>query len=120
MLAVVIGSLDLLKRRLAENGDARATRYVDAAAEGARRAALLTQRLLAFSRQQPLNPERINVNKLVAGMSELLRHSLGAEIPLDAVLAGGLWRTKADSNQLENVILNLAVNARDECSRAAS
>jgi len=112
MLAVVIGSLDLLGRRLG-TADARAKRYVDAATDGARRAALLTQRLLAFSRQQPLQPEPIEVNQLVAGMSDLLRHSLGASIRLETVLAGGLWRTNADPNQLENVILNLGVNARD-------
>jgi PAS domain S-box-containing protein len=112
MLAVVIGSLELLGRRLA-GGDPRAQRYVDAAAEGARRASLLTQRLLAFSRQQPLQPEAIDVNKLVAGMSDLLRHSIGADIRLETVLAGGLWRTHADPNQLENIVLNLAVNARD-------
>ena len=112
MLAVVIGSLELLGRRLA-GGDARAQRYVDSASEAARRASLLTQRLLAFSRQQPLVPEAIDINKLVSGMSDLLRHSIGADIRLEAVLAGGLWRTHADPNQLENVILNLAVNARD-------
>lgn len=112
MLAVVIGSLDLLERRIGP-GDARARRYVHAAAEGARRAANLTQRLLAFSRQQPLRPEPLEPNKLVAGMSDLLRHSLGSDVRLETVLAGGLWRTHADPNQLENVILNLAVNARD-------
>jgi len=112
MLAVVIGSLDLLGRRFAA-GDARATRYVDAAKDGARRAAQLTQRLLAFSRQQPLKPEAVDVNKLVAGMSDLLRHSLGGAVRLETVLAGGLWRTHADPNQLENAILNLAVNGRD-------
>ena len=112
MLAVVIGSLELLGRRIS-GGDARAQRYVEAASDGARRAALLTQRLLAFSRQQPLQPEPIDPNKLVAGMSDLLRHSIGADVRLETVLAGGLWRTHADPNQLENVILNLAVNARD-------
>ena len=112
MLAVVIGSLDLLNRRIGVS-DARAKRYVDAAADGARRAAMLTQRLLAFSRQQPLKPEPINANKLVSGMSDLLRHSLGGDVRLETVLAGGLWRTHADPNQLENVILNLAINARD-------
>ena len=112
MLAVVMGSLDLLNRRLSGD-DTRSKRYVDAAAEAARRASLLTQRLLAFSRQQPLQPEAIDANKLVAGMSDLLRHSIGADIRLETVLAGGLWRTHADPNQLENVILNLAVNARD-------
>ena len=112
MLAVVIGSLDLLDRRIGTS-DARAKRYVDAAAEGARRAALLTQRLLAFSRQQPLQPETVDVNKLVSDMSDLLRHSLGGDVRLETVLAGGLWRTHADPNQLENVILNLAINGRD-------
>ena len=112
MLAVVIGSLDLLSRWLS-GGDARAQRYLDAANDGARRAALLTQRLLAFSRQQPLQPEAIDANKLVSGMSDLLRHSIGADIRLETVLAGGLWRTHADPNQLENIVLNLAVNARD-------
>ena len=112
MLAVVIGSLDLLSRRL-DMSDERTRRYVDAAGDGARRAALLTQRLLAFSRQQPLQPEALDANKLVAGMSDLLRHSIGADIRLETVLAGGLWRIHADPNQLENVILNLAVNARD-------
>ncbi|MGF7154712.1 PAS domain S-box protein [Novosphingobium gossypii] len=112
MLAVTIGSLDLLKRRIGSD-DARAERYIHAATEGARRAANLTQRLLAFSRQQPLRPEAININRLVAGMSDLLRHSLGGDIRLETVLAGGLWRTHADPNQLENVILNLAINGRD-------
>ena len=112
MLAVVIGSLDLLDRRLGE-ADPRAKRYVDAAADGARRAAQLTQRLLAFSRQQPLKPETVDANKLVRGMSEILRHSLGGDVQLECVLAGGLWRTHADPNQLESVVLNLAINARD-------
>ncbi|WP_197420602.1 PAS domain S-box protein [Sphingomonas sp. CCH5-D11] len=112
MLAVTIGSLDLLKRRIGAE-DARAVRYIDAAADGARRAANLTQRLLAFSRQQPLRPEPVNANSLVAGMSDLIRHSIGGDIQLETVLAGGLWRTHVDPNQLENVILNLAINARD-------
>ena len=112
MLAVVIGSLDLLSRRISSD-DARSRRYVDAAADGARRAAVLTQRLLAFSRQQPLQPETIDINRLVANMSDLLRHSLGTDVRLETVLAGGLWRTHVDPNQLENVILNLGVNARD-------
>ncbi|WP_140871733.1 PAS domain-containing hybrid sensor histidine kinase/response regulator [Sphingomonas oligophenolica] len=112
MLAVVIGSLDLLGRRIGD-GDARQRRYIDAAADGARRAALLTQRLLAFSRQQPLKPEAIRVNQLVSGMSDLLRRSLGSDVLLETVLAAGAWPVHADPNQLENVILNLAVNARD-------
>ena len=112
MLAVVFGSLELLGRRLA-GGDAHTKRYLSAATDAARRASLLTQRLLAFSRQQPLQPEAIDANKLVAGMSDLLRHSIGSDVRLETVLAGGLWRTHADPNQLENIVLNLAVNARD-------
>jgi len=112
MLATIVGPLDLLSSRIGEN-DARAKRYIDLAMDGARRAAQLTQRLLAFSRQQPLRPEPVNANRLVAGMSDLLVHSLGSSIQLETVLSAGLWQTHADPNQLENVILNLAVNARD-------
>ena len=115
MLSVVIGSLDLLGRRIGE-GDARARRYVNAAVDGAQRAANLTKRLLAFSRQQPLQPEPLNLNRLVSGMSELLAHSLGGDIRLETVLAAGLWHVHADPNQLENVVLNLAINARDAMS----
>ncbi|KQT64056.1 MULTISPECIES: PAS domain-containing sensor histidine kinase [unclassified Aureimonas] len=112
MLAVVIGSLDLLGRRM-EGADTRTRRYVDNAMEGARRAATLTQRLLAFSRQQPLSPEAIDANRLVSTMSDLLRRTLSGGIRLETVIGGGLWRCHADPNQLENAILNLAVNARD-------
>ncbi|MFC5067265.1 GAF domain-containing protein [Flaviflagellibacter deserti] len=112
MLAVILGSLELLGRRLSPE-DPRLARYLGAARDGAQRAATLTQRLLAFSRQQPLAPENVNANKLVAGMSDLLRHSLGASIKLETVLAAGLWPTHVDPNQLESAILNLAVNARD-------
>ena len=111
MLAVIIGSLDLLGRRL--GADERARRYIDAAQDGARRAASLTERLLSFSRQQPLQPKPTDLNTLIAGMSDLFGHSIGADIQLETVLAGGLWRVQVDPNQLENVILNLVVNARD-------
>ncbi|MGN2243855.1 PAS domain S-box protein [Frateuria sp. GZRR33] len=111
MLAVVMGSLDLLKRRVGDNP--RALRQIESATDAADRAALLTRRLLAFSRQQALNPQPIDLNRLVGEMSELLRHSIGAGIRLHATLADGLWRTRVDANQLENVLLNLAVNARD-------
>jgi len=115
MLGVVIGSLDLLGRRL-DPEDARATRYLKAATDGANRAAVLTQRLLAFSRQQPLQPVPIEPNRLVANMSDLLTHALGGSVQLETVLGAGVWRICADPNQLENVILNLAVNARDAMS----
>src|ERR1700690_471466 len=83
------------------------------ALQGVRRATALTSRLLAFSRQQPLTPQSLDVNRLVAGICELLRRTLGESIVLETELAGGLWRTFADPNQLENALLNLALNARD-------
>jgi len=113
MLAIVTGSLDMAKRRLKGTEDPKIATSIDHAAEGARRAAVLTQRLLAFSRQQPLQPKVIDANKLVAGTAELLRRTLGETVTLDTVLSPGLWRTEADTNQLESALVNLAVNARD-------
>ncbi|ESQ78738.1 hypothetical protein AEYBE204_12190 [Asticcacaulis sp. YBE204] len=111
MLAVVMGSLELLNRRVVD--DPRARHFVKSALDSAKRAATLTQRLLAFSRQQPLQPETVNVNRLVSGMSELLSHALGGAVRVETVHGAGLWSVNVDPNQLENVILNLAVNARD-------
>ncbi len=112
MLSVVLGSLRLMQRRL-QRGDTAVEKYVDAAIEGANRAANLTSRLLAFSRQQPLAPEVTDCNKLIAGMGEILRRTIPESIQIETVLAGGLWRTFADAPGLENGIINLAVNARD-------
>ncbi len=112
MLSVVIGSLDLVVRRL-DRGRDDIRPLIANATEGANRAAQLTARLLAFSRQQTLIPTVIDANALVAGMSELLRRTLGEQIRLETVLAGGLWRSKVDAGQVENAVLNLAVNARD-------
>ena len=116
LLQVVLGNLDGLKRRIdgsAVPSQSDIIRAVDNAMRGAERAASLTQRLLAFARRQPLEPRPIDVNRLVTGMSELLRRTLGENIAIETVLAGGLWRVFADPNQLENSIINLAVNARD-------
>lgn len=112
MLAIVIGSLSLMQKRLSQ-GNNDVSRYTDAAMEGAQRAATLTSRLLAFSRQQPLMPVTLDPNKTVAGMSELIRRAIGENIEIETVLAGGLWRTFADPGEVENAILNLSVNARD-------
>jgi signal transduction histidine kinase/CheY-like chemotaxis protein len=112
MLAIVIGSLDIAKRRL-DTDRARALVCIDNALDGAHRAALLTARLLAFSRQLPLAPRALDVNKLVAGMSEMLRHTIGEHLRVETVMAGGLWRAFVDPGQLENAILNLVINARD-------
>ena len=112
MLAIVIGSLDIARRRLPTDID-RALAYIDNAQEGARRAASLTARLLAFSRRQPLEPEPVDANRLIAGMSELIRRTIGETLRVETVGAGGVWRTYVDAGQLENALLNLCVNARD-------
>lgn len=112
MLAVVIGALDLLERRIAQ-GRTDVDRYVVAARDGATRAAALTQRLLAFSRQQPLAPTPVDANAMVEGMIELLVRTLGEAITVETRLARGLRPALADPNQLENAILNLCVNGRD-------
>jgi signal transduction histidine kinase/CheY-like chemotaxis protein len=112
MLAVIMGGLNLVQRKLAR-GETDVDRFIEGAIDGAQRAATLTQRLLAFSRQQALSPEPLVINKLVAGMSELLIRTLGEQVKVETVLAAGLWQVRADPAQLENAILNLAVNARD-------
>jgi signal transduction histidine kinase/CheY-like chemotaxis protein len=112
MLAVVIGGLNLLQRKLAR-GETDVDRFIDGALDGARRAAGLTQRLLAFSRQQSLNLEPINPGRMIGGMTELLSRTLGEQIRLETVFAPALWPVKTDAGQLENAILNLCVNARD-------
>ena len=112
MLAVILGAMNLLERRLAR-GETDLGRYIEAAKDGANRAAALTQRLLAFSRRQPLQPEIIEPNRMVAGMSDLLARALGEQVQVETVLAAGLWRINADVSQLENAVLNLAVNGRD-------
>jgi PAS domain S-box-containing protein len=112
MLAVIMGALNLMQRKLGR-GETDVSRYMEGALEGARRAASLTSRLLAFSRQQQLAPEQIDANRLVQGMTDLLTRTLGEAIRVETVLSAGLWRTLADANQLESAILNLAVNARD-------
>jgi len=112
LLQVIISNLELVRRSLAPDA-ARALRAVNAAVNGAKGAAALTQRLLAFARRQPLDPKPINLNVLVNGMSDLLHRTLGETIDLETVLAAGLWHVEADANQLENAIINLAVNSRD-------
>jgi signal transduction histidine kinase len=113
MLAIVIGSLDIARRRLTGAEHAKVAQCIDNATEGAERAAALTARLLAFSRQQPLEPKVLDTNKLVGGMSEMLRRTLGERVQVETVLAGGLWRVCADPTQIESALVNLAVNARD-------
>ena len=115
LLTVVTGNVGMAQRALdaADVSDARARRALDNAMKGAERAAALTQRLLAFSRRQPLAPKQIDMDRLAVGMSDLLQRSLGELIRLEIVTSPGLWRIEADPNQLESSLLNLAVNARD-------
>jgi PAS domain S-box-containing protein len=117
LLTVVLGGLDIIGRQMPALGTSLASERIargkDMALQGVQRAITLTNRLLAFSRQQPLAPKSIDANKLVGGTSEFLRRALGETIALETVLAAGLWRTFADPNQLENALLNLAFNARD-------
>ena len=115
LLTIIIGNLETLQRNLGEPSvDVdRLRRSAENAMRGARRAESLTQRLLAFSRQQPLSPKPVELGRLMTGMSDLLRRTLGEQVTVETVVGGGLWRAHADPNQLELAILNLAVNARD-------
>ncbi|HEY4368022.1 MAG TPA: PAS domain-containing protein [Steroidobacteraceae bacterium] len=113
LLTGIIGSLDMMQRRAAQGRPVDVESYATAAMTAANRAAALTHRLLAFSRRQSLDPKPVNANRLVTGMEDLLRRSIGEAIQLEIVTAGGLWLTRCDPNQLENALLNLAINARD-------
>ncbi|MDN4634633.1 ATP-binding protein, partial [Sphingomonas sp. PsM26] len=115
LLQIVTGNLEMLLRRLPAD-DVRLRRAADNAMSGAQRAATLTQRLLAFARRQPLAPKPLDPNQLVEGMSDLMRRTLGETVSVDVRLAPELWKVEADANQLENALLNLAVNARDAMS----
>jgi signal transduction histidine kinase/CheY-like chemotaxis protein len=112
MLGVIMGSHDLIARRI-KKGDFAIQRFIDAAINATERAAVLTQRLLAFARQQPLAPQPIDANKMITGMSELLSSTLGEQIRIETVTGAGLWTVHADAQQLENAIINIAINARD-------
>jgi len=113
LLMVILGNLELAVQALGTSNLVRAQRKVEVAQGGAQRAAALTQRLLAFSRRQNLDPQPVDANKNLSSISELLRHSIGSSIELETVLAGDLWEAVVDPNQLENALLNLAINARD-------
>jgi PAS domain S-box-containing protein len=121
LLTLVLGGLDTIDRQLRGLPDAPATariaRAKDMALQGVQRAQALTDRLLAFSRQQPLAPQAVNANTLVAGICDLLRQTLGEQIALETNLAEALWNAFVDPNQLENALINLAVNARDAMPR---
>ena len=111
LIMIVKGNLRLLKRRLGPDAEQAGT-YIASADEALDRAAHLTQRILAFSRRQPLTPQRVNLSTLAQGLSELIRHSVGEKVEIDMQL-DAQGSILCDLNQMENVILNLAINARD-------
>jgi signal transduction histidine kinase/CheY-like chemotaxis protein len=116
LLTIIIGNLELAERSLAawrEGAEHKLGRVIGNAMTGAQRAATLTQRLLAFSRRQPLDPKPVNPNKLIGDMSDFFRRTLGENIDLEIVSGAGLWQVEADPGALESAILNVVVNARD-------
>jgi two-component system, NtrC family, sensor kinase len=116
LLTIIIGNLETAQRHLESWTDGtqlKLARRLENAMHGAERAATLTKRLLAFSRQQPLNPTALEVNRVLNGLSDFLRRALGEDISLEIVGSGGVWPVEADSAELEAAVLNLAVNARD-------
>ena len=113
LLTGIIGNLELLQRRVAAGRSDGLERFTAMATASAERAAALTQRLLTFARPQPPGPKPVEANRLLSGMEDLLRRALEPAVSLDLTLAGALWPALCDPNQLENAILNLAINARD-------
>jgi len=113
LLTGIIGSLDLVRKRMATNNPGDIPRLMDAASTAALRAAALTHRLLAFGRRQSLDTRPNDVNRIVTGIEDLLRRSMGERIELVCKLSGDLWTASTDANQIESALLNLAINARD-------
>ncbi|WP_158930850.1 PAS domain-containing protein [Acidisphaera sp. S103] len=113
LLTGIIGAMDIVKRRLAMGRQEDVQRFMDAATASANRAAALTHRLLAFARRQPLDTKATDVNQLIRGIEDFLRRTLGERVALTVELDPDLWPTLTDANQLENSIINLAINARD-------
>ena len=113
LLASITGSLELMQRRLTQGRFEDFERYIAVGQGAAKRAAALTHRMLAFSRRQTLDPKPTNINRLIAGMEDLVRRTIGPENSLEVVGAVGLWTIQVDPHQLENALLNLCINARD-------
>jgi PAS domain S-box-containing protein len=113
LLTGITGSLELLSTRVSQGRLGELDRYIGAAQGAAKRAAILTHRLLAFSRRQTLDPKPVDANRLIAEMEELLRRAAGPAVHIEVVGSAGAWPILADANQLENALLNLCINARD-------
>jgi len=113
LLAGINGSLEVIQRRLARGSIEGTERFIAGALASSQRAAALTQRLLAFSRRQTLDPKPTDVNRLVHGIEDLIYRTVGPGIKVEVVGAAGLWATKVDASQLESALLNLTINARD-------
>jgi len=113
LLTGVMGNLELLELRIARGRVDDVERFITAAQHAGRRAASLTQRLLAFSRRQTLDPRPTNINRLIAGMEDLVRRTVGPATKIDVVASPDLWTTMVDPTQFENALLNLCINARD-------
>ncbi len=113
LLAGILGSLELLRSRMAQGRFGEMERYIGMAVTSANRAASLTHRLLAFSRRQTLDPKTVDVNRLTTSMEDLIRRTVGPGIHLETMISADLWKTLCDANQLESALLNLAINARD-------
>jgi signal transduction histidine kinase len=118
LLAGISGSLEVIDLSLTQGKLANAERYIKMAQASTRRAAALTQRLLAFSRRQTLDPSPVEANRLIAGMEDLIRRSAGPVIDVKVLGAEDLWLTRVDPSQLENALLNLCLNARDAMAPA--
>ncbi|WP_312015460.1 ATP-binding protein [Bradyrhizobium manausense] len=119
LLTIISGNLEIAGRTLQswnEGSREKLGRVIASASNGAQRAAILTQRLLAFARRQPLDPKAVNVNKLLGDMSDFFRRTLGENIDLEIVGSAGIWQVDVDSNQMESAILNIVVNAKDAMS----
>ena len=113
MLAGIIGAMELLRRRIRSARYAETDKYIDAAVASANRAASLTARLLAFGRRQSLDVKTVDINLTVGSMLDLLRRTIGETIRIETRLRPDAWTALTDANQMENALLNLAINARD-------
>ena len=113
LLGAMSAALQVLQTRLDAGRSEGSARYIAMAQDSIKRAAALTQRLLAFARRQTLDPKPVDVNRLISSLEDLIRRTVGPDVKLEVVGSGGLWAAKLDASQLENSVLNLCINARD-------